>query len=424
MRLVLAAEVPFVVPSPVPDQNPVELRNRFSFWLRNTFWRKRSIAPFLILVIAITGGWRYRVTRPDYRLHAGEEAIREKKWSEATTLAAKLETSGKTDYAYWLRAQMYYVRQQHDLSLAECDRIQDDSTLSVPAATLAGKCLLESNALIDAKKRFLFVVNAQPDNTDAHRGLSAIAYDLGQYSEAIYHLEHVIRLDPDDARPHRLLGEIYRDSANTEMSVAAFQQALHLKKGLSDVALDQIRFEVADGLLRLFRYADALSMVDEAAADGRPEPLYMQAIRADSLRGLGRRDEAISLVDSLLANHSEAFFFQLRGQLYLDVGNSTAAIPLLERSAQLGPRHHQSHVLLAQAYAAVGRKPDADRTHARAEEIRKDYDLLSSMSREANEKPWDPFVRMRLAEYCQRTGDAKGAAAWRKAAEHCLSAKR
>jgi predicted Zn-dependent protease len=185
-----------------------------------------------------------------------------------------------------------------------------------------------------------------------------------------------------------------------------------------------VRFEVADGLLRLFKYADALRIVDDAEAEGRLSPLYMKGVRAEALRGLGRRSEAVALVDGILQESSEAFFFLMRAELYLDVGDTVAAVPMLEQSVALTPRHYQSHVLLAQSYAALGRKSDADRTRARAEELRKEYDLLSQMSQEANEKPWDPFVRLRLADFCQRTGDSKGAVAWRRAAEQCMAVKR
>jgi predicted Zn-dependent protease len=376
-------------------------------------------------MVALAGGWRYRVTRPDYRLNRGEEAVRERDWVTAKELADTLEGTGYPDRAYWLRAQLFYARRQPQAALAECDRVRDEGALGISATLLAGKCLLDLEELIEAKRRFLIVIKAQPDNVDARRGLAVIAYDLGQYSEAVEQIEHVIRLEPEDARPHRFMGEIYRDSADTEKAVAEFQQALHLKNGLSDVALAQVRFEIAEGLLRLFRYAEALAILDEAVADGQPEPLYMQAIRADSLRGLGKRDDAIALVDRLLmTDKPEPFFLQLRAQLYVDVGNSEAAVPLLERATQLTPRHHQSHVLLAQAYAAVGRKADADSMRARAEVIKKEYDLLSDMSREASANPWDPFVRIRLAEYYQRTGDAKAAASWRRAAEACMSVKR
>jgi predicted Zn-dependent protease len=150
----------------------------------------------------------------------------------------------------------------------------------------------------------------------------------------------------------------------------------------------------------------------------------MQALRVEALRGLGRREEASAEVDRALAVHPEGPFYRLRGQLYLDDGNARSAIPFLEKAASLSPHHYQSHFLLAQAYAAAGRKADAERTNARVDEIRRDYDQISALSREIMNKPWDPEVRLRLSEYFQRTGNAKLAAMWRKAAAHCQAQRR
>jgi tetratricopeptide (TPR) repeat protein len=410
----LAPEIPSSRSSPVGKPTPTSRSLR----------QKWTVRIFFVVVVATAIGWRYRVTRPEYRLSSGEEAVQEADWKSAELYAQRLEASGHPEQAHWLRAQMLYARLRLEDAVGECLLVGRDGPYGLRATTLAGRCLLEQGNLVGADQAFRFVLAADPDSVDAHRGVAAIAYDLGQMERAIDHLEHVIRLDPQDARPHRFLGEIYRDMANPESSVAEFQEALRLVNGLSANALDQIRFEVAHGLVQRSRHAEALVVLDEAAADGRPEPPYMQGLRAEALRGLGRRSEAIVVADRALAeNPNEGAFQLLRGQLYLDAGNAEAAVPLLERSAALSPHHYQSFFLLAQAYAGTGRTADADRTNTRAEEIRKDYDTVTALGREAADRPWDAAIRIRLAEYCERTGDASGAAMWRKAAAACAARK-
>jgi hypothetical protein len=56
---------------------------------------------------------------------------------------------------------------------------------------------------------------------------------------------------------------------------------------------------------------------------------------------------------------------------------------------------------------------------ARAEELRKDLDRITELTKEAMAKPWDAAVRLRLAELSERLGKPELAAVWRKAAAAC-----
>lgn len=353
----------------------------------------------------------------------GLEAVQAENWESANAYADRLEKTGNADLASLLRAEVYYARKRPDQALAECNKIKDQGPIRVRGAALAGKCLLELGALAEADRVFSFVLSEDPNHVDAHRGLASIAYDLGQMNRAIAHLEQVIRLDPSDARPHRLLGEIMRLSDDNENAVAQYREALHIRNGLSDSALDEVRFEIAFGLVQLKRHGEALAVLDEAAAGGRPEPLYMVALRIEALRGVGKRREAIALADRAVAEHDEGPFYLVRGQLYLDEGNHAAAIPMLEKSVVISPHHYQSHFLLAQAYAGAGRTADAERSNAKAEDIRKQAELASNLAREAMARPWDAAVRLQLAKIYEGVGDSKSAAMWRKAAAMCQGRK-
>jgi tetratricopeptide (TPR) repeat protein len=381
--------------------------------------QKRILIIGLLLVGgAIVGQWRYRVTRPDYRLARGQQAVQEFDWQTAEHLANRLEATGHPDHAHLLRGELLYVRKQPDRALAELNQIKDQGAIRLRAAAITGRCLLDLGAQAEAERVFMFVIDQDPNNTDAHRGLASIAYDLGQMNRAIAHLEQVARLDPNDARPHRLLAEILRDSEDIKNAILEYQEALRIGNGLSDVARDEIWFSLAESLIRLTRFPESLEVLDEAAKRGE-EPLAMQALRAEALRALGRRSEAIAIIDRGLQLEPDGAFCRQRGQLYLDDGDPASAIPLLERAVRNNQQHYQSHFLLAQAYAAAGREADAERSNARADEIRRDNDTMAALSREAMARPWDAAIRLRLAEVCERTGDPSSAAMWRNAAAQC-----
>jgi predicted Zn-dependent protease len=153
---------------------------------------------------------------------------------------------------------------------------------------------------------------------------------------------------------------------------------------------------------------------------GEPSP-RSAALKAEALRGVGRGPEAIAVVDRALDAYPDGVFYRLRGQLYLDQGNAADAIPMLEQAARLYKRPYQPYFLLAQAYARAGRKADADRAAARAEEVRRDLETATELTKEAMERPQDASVRIRLAEVCERLGDPELAAMWRRAAASLAS---
>lgn len=380
------------------------------------FTRRR--VSLVLLVLAVAGGcvWRYRITRPEYRLAGGQDAIRAKDWDTAGRYADRLEAAGYTDQSHLLRGEILLERQRPELALPELNRVRADGPYHLPAAALAGRCLLALGDLKEARRVLLAVVAEQPDHTDAHRGLAAVAYDLGHLGDAVDHLERVAELDPTDARPHRLIGLIYKDLAQDERAVAAYREAMR-REPPSEVA-NEIRTELAEVLTRQGKFEEGFYMVGPAMSESA------QVTRAECLRGLGRPDEAAAVLEAALLRQPTFVLHRLRGQVFQDQGRPKDALRSFERAVEMGPTDHQSHYLLSQAYAAAGRKSDAAREQARVEEIRGDLDRITALTREAMANPWDPAVRTRLAEVCDRMGKPELAAVWRKAAAACVAAPR
>ncbi|MCI0700150.1 MAG: tetratricopeptide repeat protein [Planctomycetia bacterium] len=379
-------------------------------------WRRRIVLLLLILGLLGAGAWRYRITRPEYRLARGQEAIRAKNTEQVRKYADKLEDSGYPDHAHLLRGEALLAFGSPGHALAQFNKIKSEGPIRLRAAALSGRCLLELGNLKEAHRVFVFVVSEQPDNVDGHRGLAAVAYDLGQLDEAVNHLQRVAELDLRDSRPHRLIGLIYKDMAQDVQSENAYREAL--RRGLSADAEREVRLELAEVLTRQGKFADALGVLDGGEPNSAEEPGRI-AVRAECLRGLNRQPEAANLLDSALAKHQTVALYRLRGQVYQDQTLSADALKCFERAVEVGPTDHQAHYLLAQAFAAAGRKDDAARTFARVEELRKNLDRITELTKEAMQKPWDATVRLQLADLCNSMGKPELARMWRKAAEAC-----
>jgi tetratricopeptide (TPR) repeat protein len=381
--------------------------------------RKLLVIAVIIAAVLATGWWRYRVTRPGHRFERGLAAVRDRDWRTAECLAARLGDSGHADLAHVLLAESAYARKDPEAALRECNLVAaDGGPAHLRSALLSGKCLLDLGEPAEAQRAFAFVVREQADNADAHRGLAAAAYDLGQMGEALAHIDEVIRLDPSDYRPYRLKGNIFRDLGDQDQAGSAYGEAL--RRNAPTAVRQDIQLDLAEVLVQQAQFARALEVLAADDDGGEPSP-RSAALKAEALRGVGRGPEAIAVVDRALDAYPDGVFYRLRGQLYLDQGNAADAIPMLEQAARLYKRPYQPYFLLAQAYARAGRKADADRAAARAEEVRRDLETATELTKEAMERPQDASVRIRLAEVCERLGDPELAAMWRRAAASLAS---
>jgi len=379
--------------------------------------RRRISLSLLIISLLVAGAWRYRITRPEYRFARAEDAIRVGDLETARQYADRLEASGHPDHASLLRGEVLLKSGAADRAIVLLSRVRAEGPFRRQAAVLTGQCLLALGAPREADQVFRSVIAEHPDEVDAHRGLAVIAYDLGQLDEAAEHLRYVAELDPTDARPHRLIGLIYKDMGQYAASEEAYREAL--RRGLTPKVEEEVRVELTAVLARQGKYAAGIEVLDALPSGGVEDPAGVGA-RAECLRGLGRQKEAADVLDAALARQTSTALWRLRGQVYQDQGRLADALPCFERAIELGPADQQSYHLLGQTYAALGRKEDAARAFTRAEELRRDLDRITALSKEAMAKPWDAAVRLQLAELSDRLGMPQVAAMWRKAAAACL----
>ncbi|HYH65390.1 MAG TPA: tetratricopeptide repeat protein [Urbifossiella sp.] len=378
-------------------------------------WRGWFVLAAFLIVAAAVGGWRYRVTRPDYQLARGEEAIRAENWADAGRAIDRLEAAGAADHAAVLRGEYFLATGRPDLALEAFREVKREGPFHLRSATKAGRCLLAVGNLAEADRVLSYVLDAEPDNVDARRSRAAVAYDLGQMPAAVADLEAVARLDPADARPHRLMGLINKDLNRYEQAEAAYRESL--RRGLAGAARGEVVAELAEVLNRAGKFADALAVFD--ADPPAPGPAG-EAVRVEALRGVARRADAAAAADRSIAAHPvDGVLRRLRGQLHLDEGNAAAAVAALEAAAARLPADYQTQFLLAQAYAATGRAPESARAAARAEELRKTLERATALTREAMDRPWDAAVRLELATVTEALGEPKLAAMWRAAAAAC-----
>jgi tetratricopeptide (TPR) repeat protein len=376
-----------------------------------------------VVLLGLTGvalaGWWYYTTRPEYVFRRGREAVRREDWQRLDACVERLEAAGEADRAAFLRGTALVERRRFPAALAFLNRVRGESSLRVEAATLSGRCLLELGELREAYRVFSWVLEQDPDEVEAHRGMGAIAWDLGNLTRVLYHMEQVARLDEHDGRPFRLIGLCHGYMGQDDEAESTYREAL--ARDLSGAFRRQVQMELAECLVRKTRWAEALAALDERLASGMTEDLPSLALRGECLWGLGQVPEAREVVDRALEDYPRnPHLLRLRGQIYLADQQRAKALEVLERAVRLSPGEYRCRYQLARAYRAADRPEDAAKQEKKADQLHQVLDQLASLSREAMRKPWDPDIRIKLAGLCEKVDNPKLARMWYQAAEACF----
>src|SRR5262249_40474066 len=148
-----------------------------------------ALAVVLLLIgggLAVVGrtvwgdvGWYFPWNNtPEYRLHCGQQALRQLDFERADGVALRLEADGYKDQAALLRGESYFRqgRRYADVNqlstgapmlvkaLGEFNKIRDKGDLRLEAATYIGQCYLYLKQLAEAEQALLFVLSQQPNN--------------------------------------------------------------------------------------------------------------------------------------------------------------------------------------------------------------------------------------------------------------------
>jgi tetratricopeptide (TPR) repeat protein len=396
--------------------------------------KHRRLAGILALVVllglagGVSGYWVYHSTRPEYRFQEGLAALERGDRDDTERWAGKLAASGHTDEAHLLRGKLLLRQAQPAIeaghperaagqlakALDEVKQIQDKGNLRVQAGAVAGQCLLHLQNRFEAERVLRLVVQHMPDDIDAHRALAAIYFDQGALREAAVHCEEWARLSPQDGRPYRWMGHIYKDFDYDREALAAFREAL--RRELGPEFREDAQENLAELLVKEAEYQEALSILDNCEPKPGTAPKLL-ALRGECLGGLGRRDEARALLDQACNDYPNSVdVLRLRAKIHLQEEQPQPATVLLERALVFDRHDQASRRLLAKAYEKLGRPANAEEQRRLSQVTQDQLHELTKLSHEAMLKKWDAPLRRRLAELCDQLDKPELAAMWRRAA--------
>jgi tetratricopeptide (TPR) repeat protein len=382
-----------------------------------------------ILVLALAG-WRYRSTRPAFRLARGQEAARIGDFDKAERYATMLDENGDKDRSLFLRGEIQFLQHQPARALSTLSHVKDVATLRTDVAFLQAQCLLALSKLPgqqwrlrEAERALLFVGGERPDHADARRLLAIIYYDQGDYPLAIALLQQVADLDPQDARPLRLMGLMFKDMEQPAEAVTAYKESLRRNPNPPDLA--DVRIELAECLLGLHKEAEVLDLLKN---DNSPAAV---CARVECMIIDGQVEAATALLDqSLRKNPDHGGLLRLRADRYRGgtVRDVLSAAKLLERVVDLDEPDSGSQYKLALCYQELAQSfqgfgfveralLDRAKLHeGKAEAYKALAREMHDVQMEAMKDPWDAKVRERLAELSDKVHRPELAKMWRAAA--------
>ena len=386
-------------------------------WL-SRFWR-----PVLAATLLVAGGmwwwFRERQVSADYLLATGRSALAREDWDTVRQVVERLERAGYEPHSRLLRAEWLWSRGEVASALALAEGVQTEGRLRIEAAVMVGKCLLALENRLEALRVLSWVVEQDADHVDAHRGLAALAYDLGQWYQAEWHLRRVAELDRQDPRPYRLLGLMYKDLSRWEEAENAYRAAW--ERGVEGAMRVDIGLELAEVLLQRAMYEEALTWTRTVTSENSTQPTKTAQLRAEGLYGLGRWQEAVAELEAIPREQWTGAMWRCRGRLHRDADQMPEAAACLEAAVRLDPNDVESWHVLGQVYESLNKKEAAMQARQRVEVIQKYLQQLTQLTHQAMERPWDSAVRRQLADLNEQLGHPELARMWRKAAAECAS---
>jgi tetratricopeptide (TPR) repeat protein len=224
---------------------------------------------------------------------------------------------------------------------------------------------------------------------------------------AVESLRNVIRLRPDDFRPHYMLGTIYLEAERFGDAQAALAMAVQRAPVRSNV-IDEIRAELGNCLIRLRRFEEALSAMEPA----QPWPDIL-TYRAQACYSLRQFDNAQRFAQEALRfeplNPGSTI---IMAQIHERSGDPEAGITLLRNCLTAHPMKLELYQKLGELLASAGRVEESLMYRNRAGEIAELRNQFSIAHQNAATDTANPELRLKLAELAEKLGETELARGW------------
>jgi predicted Zn-dependent protease len=264
-----------------------------------------------------------------------------------------------------MRGMIHYQRNEFDAANAAFEKALGQDSNDLQAVQMRGVTLYRmgrpSEAIPLLERANSTIASANADGTYV---LAAAYLDVHRYNDARMIFAKQYNLPADSAASYLFMGRmLLRRNYPTE-SEQMTRKALELEPGLP-----QAHLLLGQLALALYRTPDAIV---EFEAERKINPMSGEVYErlGDSYLRASRYEDAQQALNcALLLEPNATGPYILLGQVLLKREDPLTALNYLLRAERVDPGNHYTHLLLGQAYRALGRKEDATREYKFVEKI-------------------------------------------------------
>jgi tetratricopeptide (TPR) repeat protein len=246
-----------------------------------------------------------------------------------------------------------------------------------------------------------YLEQEHPDSSLIYEALARAYMRQFRLPEARACLERWLKSQPENAQVFCLKGRFHLDYEHARaVAVESYRQAVKL-----DPEHEEARLGLAVALLESRLYMEAAEHF-AWLLNRQPSNLRVRIGLADCRHVLGDHDEAVRLVDHVLAerpNYAPAL--SLRGRLLLQDGQFAEAESCLRQALALTPQDHQARFNLIKCLSNNGKDSEAQEQQRLLTQWEEDLKHFNEIiQRDMVRRPNDPALHCTLGELLLRNG--------------------
>lgn len=158
---------------------------------------------------------------------------------------------------------------------------------SIATQIKAADARMAAAAFDDARARFQAIIQQDPNNSEAHRGLGQVAIYQSDFQGSLPHLQKAIALNDKNAEAHAALGSAQQKLSQFAAAAGSYQKA-------SALAPDESEWALLYGQnLRLAKKLPEAEKVLSELSKRDPDVHYVYTELGDTQRAAGKLDDAL-----------------------------------------------------------------------------------------------------------------------------------
>lgn len=225
-------------------------------------------------------------------------------------------------------------------------RFKSSAASTVPSPQVSSPNNVDLSA---QAKGYELVLQREPDNSTALRGLLEIRLQQGDLKGAIVPLEKLVQVKSEESDYAVLLAQARQQVGDNDAAIQTYRQILVTKpgnmnalQGLAGLYLQQKRPLAAVGLLQdTLKVAEATNQAQANAIDIRAVKLLLGQVYANQKQ----YDRAIALYDDLITGDNKDFRPVLAKAVILqEQGRNSQAKPLFDQASNLAPAQYKDQI--------------------------------------------------------------------------------